>query len=117
MQIVRGAALRGRDGHWDIAIEGETIAAVDRRLEASAEAEIEAEGRLLTPAFVNAHVHLDKCMLGDVMRPNESQTLQEAIEITWDHKRGYTHRGDRGPCRPGRRAGNRKRDDRGAGVR
>jgi hypothetical protein len=28
-------------------------------------------------------------MLGDVMRPNESQTLQEAIEITWDHKRGY----------------------------
>jgi cytosine/adenosine deaminase-related metal-dependent hydrolase len=32
-------------------------------------------------------------MLGDVMRPNESQTLQEAIEITWDHKRGYDPNG------------------------
>jgi cytosine deaminase len=29
-------------------------------------------------------------MLGAVMRPNESQTLQEAIFITWDHKRSYT---------------------------
>jgi cytosine deaminase len=29
-------------------------------------------------------------MLGDVMRPNRSKTLQEAIYITWDHKRRYT---------------------------
>ena len=52
--------------------------------------EIDATGRLVTPPLVNPHVHLDKAHLGDLMRPNRSQTLQEAIEITWDFKRSYT---------------------------
>lgn len=82
--------LRGRDGTWDVAIDGETIAAVEQRVDAEAEREFDGSGCLLVPGFVNCHVHLDKCMLGDVMRPNESQTLQEAIYITWDHKRNYT---------------------------
>lgn len=89
-QIIRNVALRGRDGAWDVAIEGESIAAVEESIEGSAERELDGEGCLLSAGFVNAHVHLDKCMLGDVMRPNESQTLQEAIYITWDHKRNYT---------------------------
>jgi cytosine/creatinine deaminase len=90
MRVIRGARLRGRDGLWDVAIEGEKIAAVEPKVDVDASEELDAEGRLLAPAFVDAHVHLDKCMLGDVMRPNESQTLQEAIQITWDHKRDYT---------------------------
>jgi cytosine deaminase len=88
--VIRNAAIRGRDGTWDVGVEGEAIAAVDRSIDGSAEREINAEGCLLSPGFVNAHVHLDKCMLGEVMRPNESQTLQEAIRITWDHKRSYS---------------------------
>ncbi len=89
MRIIRNASLRGREGRWDVALEGEEIAAVEPKVDAGGNWELDAEGRLLSPAFVNAHVHLDKCMLGDVMRPNESQTLQEAIQITWDHKRDY----------------------------
>jgi cytosine/creatinine deaminase len=88
--IIRRAAIRGRDGAWDVGVEGETIAAVEQSIDGSADREIDGEGCLLTPGFVNAHVHLDKCMLGEVMRPNISSTLQEAIEITWDHKRNYT---------------------------
>ncbi|MQA72920.1 MAG: amidohydrolase family protein [Solirubrobacterales bacterium] len=88
--LIRGAYLRGREGSWDLAIEGERIAALDRSLEVSAEREIDGAGCLLVPGLVNGHMHFDKCMLGDVMRPNESQTLQEAIYITWDHKREYT---------------------------
>ena len=52
----------------------------------------DAAGRLVTPPLVNPHVHLDKALLGAVMRPNRSQTLQEAIEITCDFKRHYTER-------------------------
>ncbi|MEA2197238.1 MAG: cytosine/creatinine deaminase [Solirubrobacteraceae bacterium] len=89
-QIIRGARLRGRAGTFDMALEGERIAAVEEHLETPAEREYDAAGGLLVPGFVNAHQHLDKCMLGPVMRPNRSQTLQEAIEITWDHKRAYT---------------------------
>jgi cytosine/creatinine deaminase len=73
-----------------VAIEGEAIAAVEESIEGGADHELDGQGCLLSPGFVNIHVHLDKCMLGEVMRPNESQTLQEAIEITWDHKRSYT---------------------------
>lgn len=88
--IIRKAGIRGREGTWDVAVEGERIAAVEREVDGRADREIDAEGCLVSPGFVNAHVHLDKCMLGEVMRPNESQTLPEAIEITWDHKRNYT---------------------------
>jgi cytosine/creatinine deaminase len=89
MEIIRNVRLRGRTDTVDVAIEGERIAAVEQRVQASAQREYEGGGNLLLPGFVNVHQHLDKCMLGDVMRPNRSQTLQEAIEITWDHKRAY----------------------------
>jgi cytosine deaminase len=88
--VIRNVRLRGRDGTFDVAIEGERIAAVEPEIDGAAGDEHDGGGGLLVPGFVNAHQHLDKCMLGDVMRQNASQTLQEAIEITWDHKRSYT---------------------------
>jgi len=88
--IVRKARLRGETGLLDLAIEAGKIAAIAPRLPARAPVEIDAAGRLVTPPLVNPHVHLDKALLGEVMRPNVSQTLEEAIAITWDFKRAYT---------------------------
>lgn len=87
--IVRNARLRGREATVDIGIQGETIASIRGRIEESAPTEIDAEGDLTTSSFVNPHMHVDKCLLGRTMRPNKSQTLQEAILITWDFKRSY----------------------------
>jgi cytosine deaminase len=89
-QVIRDVRLRGRDDIVDVVIEGDSIAALEPSYEGAVDREYEGERRLLVPGFVNAHQHLDKTRLGDVMRPNESQTLQEAIYITWDHKRSYT---------------------------
>ena len=89
-QVIRDVRLRGRDDIVDVVIDGDSIAAVEPSYEGAVDREYEGERRLLVPGFVNAHQHLDKTRLGDVMRPNESQTLQEAIYITWDHKRAYT---------------------------
>jgi cytosine deaminase len=88
--VIRNVRLRGREESVDVALDGESIEAVEPRYDGDAEREYDGEGRLLVPGFVNAHHHLDKTRLGEVMRPNESQTLQEAIYITWDHKRAYT---------------------------
>lgn len=88
--VVRQARLMGRDGSWDIGIEKGRIAAVERQLPAGKGAEIDAGGRLAAPTYVNGHVHLDKCNLGDIMRPNRSNSFQECLEITWEHKRTYT---------------------------
>jgi cytosine/creatinine deaminase len=89
-QVIRGVRLRGSEDVVDVALEGDSVTAVEPGYDGPADREYEGEGRLLVPGFVNAHQHLDKTRLGEVMRPNESQTLQEAVEITWDHKRSYT---------------------------
>ncbi len=51
---------------------------------------IEAEGSLVTESFISPHIHLDKAMIGDIIEPNLSGTLWEAIEKTWNVKRNYT---------------------------
>jgi cytosine/creatinine deaminase len=89
-QVIRNVRLRGGEGSVDVALDGASIEAVEPRYDGQADREYDGEGRLLVPGFVNAHHHLDKTRLGEVMRPNESQTLQEAIYITWDHKRNYS---------------------------
>lgn len=88
--LIKNARLRGAGNLQDIGIAGDRISVVADSIDDAAEVELDAGGHLVSPGFVNAHLHLDKCMLGDVMRPNETQTLQEAIRITWDHKRDYT---------------------------
>ena len=88
--IVRDARLLDRDGAWEIGVDGGRIAAIDRKIEGGAESVIDAAGRLAAPTYVNGHVHLDKCNLGDVMRPNVTNSFQECLEITWEHKRTYT---------------------------
>ncbi|MDA4124491.1 MAG: amidohydrolase family protein [Thaumarchaeota archaeon] len=62
--IVRQAAVRGRKGRWDVGIENGKISEVQERVSGSAELELPANGRLLTPGYVNIHCHLDKCLTG-----------------------------------------------------
>jgi cytosine/creatinine deaminase len=88
--VVRNARLRGREDTVDIAIEGDRIAAVEPSIDGDAGQELDAAGNLVIPGLVDAHIHLDKCMLNDVMRTNVSQTFRESIEITNEHKRAYT---------------------------
>ena len=88
--IVRNAHRLDQDGQWDIGIEDSRIVEIARRIEPAAAVEIDAGGRIAAPSYVNGHVHLDKCNLGDIMRPNETNTFQECLEITWEHKRSYT---------------------------
>jgi threonine dehydrogenase-like Zn-dependent dehydrogenase len=55
--IVDGSGAAARRG--DVAIAGDRIVAVEDRLDARASREIDAEGRLVTPGFVDVHTHLD----------------------------------------------------------
>ena len=50
---------------------------------------IDAAGRLCVAGFVEPHIHLDKALINEDMRPNVSGTLDEAIEIIWERKRVY----------------------------
>jgi cytosine/creatinine deaminase len=87
--LIRNARLRDLKDTVDIAIDGDRIAAVAPKLSVRAESEIDAGGNLVLPGFFNLHYHADKCLLGEIMRPNISGTLPEAIEITNEFKRQY----------------------------
>jgi cytosine deaminase len=87
--VIRNARVRGHQQPVDIAIDGERISAVGPKLPAQAPTEIDAGGNLVLPGLFNLHFHADKCLLGEIMRPNQSGTLPEAIEITNDFKRNY----------------------------
>jgi cytosine deaminase len=87
--IIRSARIRDRNENVDIAIDGEKISAVAVNYPGRAAREIDASGKLLLPGLFNLHYHADKCLLGEIMRPNVSGTLPEAIEITNEFKRKY----------------------------
>ncbi len=87
--VIRNARIRGRKDAADIVIAGEKIAAVEPKAAGKGRTEIDAGGNLVLPGLFNLHFHADKCLLGEIMRPNVSGTLPEAIEITNDFKRKY----------------------------
>ena len=87
--VIRNARIRGEERLVDIGIEGEKIRNVGEKLAGKGRQELDAAGSLVLPGLFNLHFHADKCLLGEVMRPNVSGTLPEAIEITNDFKRKY----------------------------
>lgn len=85
--IIREARIRGSEALVDIGIEGERIAQIGPKIGTKSKQEISADGRLVSPSFVNPHMHLDKCMVRDLMPPNETFAFDESIELTWAFKR------------------------------
>lgn len=88
--LIRRSRLLDREGEWDIGIAGDCIESIESTVASEAAKVIDVGGALVAPTYVNGHVHLDKCNLGDVMRPNLTHSFSESLEITWNHKRTYT---------------------------
>ncbi len=86
--LIKNARLRGEKKPVSIGIKDGTIQRVGR-ISAKARRTLDAKGGLTTPAFVNAHTHLDKCMLGE-LKPNVSGTFDEAIRNTLYFRTRYT---------------------------
>lgn len=79
--IIRCANLPdGRQG-IDIGIANGRIAAVEPNLQAEAAQSIDATGQLVTPPFVDSHVHMDSALSLGLPRMNQSGTLLEGIAL------------------------------------
>ncbi|WP_227765474.1 amidohydrolase family protein [Zhaonella formicivorans] len=74
--IIRQAKLPDRSELVDIAIQGGNISEVKPCINAEAAQVIEANGRLVSPGFVDAHTHLEKVL---TLEGTEVCTLEEAI--------------------------------------
>ncbi|MBX3578449.1 MAG: amidohydrolase family protein [Rhizobiaceae bacterium] len=88
--IVRGGRLA--DGRTaDIGIRGETIAAIEPRIEATAVRVIDATGDLVSAPFVDPHFHMDATLSYGIPRINKSGTLLEGIALWGELKPLLTH--------------------------
>ena len=89
--LIRHAQLHRRSRLVDIAIQDGIFTRIASDLSAEdATRVIEAGGRLITPPFIDAHVHLDAVLTVGQPRYNTSGTLLEGIEIWSERKAGLT---------------------------
>lgn len=75
-----GVALPGREGRWDLALEGGRVAAVTPASGPGA-------GLLVLPAFAEPHLHADRAYLGGQRRP---ASLDDAIAAVLQARAGAT---------------------------
>jgi cytosine/creatinine deaminase len=87
--IVRGAQLG--DEVLDVGIEDGSVSRIAARLDERAEREIDAGGCLVSPPFIESHVHLDTTLTAGEPRWNESGTLFEGIQLWSERKKSLTH--------------------------
>jgi cytosine deaminase len=87
--VIRRASVAGHERPVDIAVRGERIVRVGAVDERGAE-EFDAAGRLVTPALVEPHIHLDAVLTVGEPRHNRSGSLFEGIEIWGERVRSLT---------------------------
>src|SRR3546814_6281316 len=88
--ILRNARIAGDDRREtvDIGIEKGRIAAIEHRLSAEGR-EIDLGGRLVSPGFIETHIHLDKSCILDRCAAKTGD-LDEAIQEVDKAKKAFT---------------------------
>ena len=79
--IVRHGNLPDGRTNQDIGVQAGRITAVQSALPATAPIEIDAQGQLVSPPFVDAHFHMDSTLSYGLPRVNQSGTLLEGIAL------------------------------------
>ena len=74
----------------DIAIREGKFVAIAPQIAGTASLEINLQGQLVSPPFVESHIHLDSAMTAGEPRWNQSGTLFEGIEIWRDRKQSLS---------------------------
>lgn len=88
--IIRNAKLRDLDNTVDIGVKDGRFEKIDKHIESKGLKEIDAFGNLVSPPFVESHVHLDSSLTAGDPRENESGTLLEGIGIWGEKKKNLT---------------------------
>jgi len=90
--ILRHAQLHRHAGLVDIAVQDGHFVKVANELPVdSGQRELDAEGKLVVPPFIDAHVHLDAVLTVGQPRYNSTGTLLEGIQIWSERKPSLTH--------------------------
>ncbi|MFF5257519.1 cytosine deaminase [Actinomadura viridis] len=90
MKLLRDARLYGRDGRHDVEIAGDRFGRILPAGRGQGETFLDAGGALVSPPFVEPHVHLDTALTAGEPRWNASGSLWEGIAVWSERKRTLT---------------------------
>ena len=91
MILIKNASLVDENELVDILIEKDVFKEIGKNIEVKDDYKtIDAQGNLVTPTFVNPHMHLDKVYTALSGRESRTETLEESIAIMHDLKKQYT---------------------------
>ena len=85
--VVRNVRLRGAGEPCDIGIVGGEITRIEPRIAEAGEREIDGDGGLAIPSFVDSHSHLDKSMMIYQSPPAVTGTITESLARSYVAKR------------------------------
>jgi cytosine deaminase len=89
--IIRNALVYGKPERMDIGILGDKIVRLQTRIKESGSKEIDAEGGLVFPGFVDPHVHMDKCLVLDRLgAQRDFWALEKRIAAMRELKKSFT---------------------------
>ncbi len=88
--LVRNVRLAGREGLFDLAVEGGRFVKIGPDLGLDATRMLDADGGLATPPLVDCHLHLDASLTAGKPRYNASGTLIEGIHVWGELKPSLT---------------------------
>lgn len=93
LNAIVNARLQGREGLYKLTIANGRFADIVALPEpvTAKDNELDATSNLVTPAFVEPHIHLDAAMTAGEPRWNQSGTLFEGIECWSERKATLTH--------------------------
>lgn len=74
----------------DIGIKNGLIAAISIHIPGNGDLELDLQGKLVSPPFVESHIHLDSALTAGEPRWNQSGTLFEGIKIWGDRKKNLS---------------------------
>lgn len=88
--LIKNAKLRDSETLVDILVENGKFGEIKPTLPSTADEIIDAKGHLVTPTFINPHLHIDKAYTALCGRLSRQETLEESIKIMQEIKRDYT---------------------------
>jgi cytosine/creatinine deaminase len=79
--LLRNASVQDSQGRFDFAVDHGIL--IDRGVQLGylANLEIDLEGRLLIPGFVESHVHLDIALMNDWEKPGRPKPFRSPVEL------------------------------------
>jgi len=75
--LIKNAKLRNREEIVDILVSDGKIVSIEKELKLNTDKVFDACGNLVTPTFVDTHLHIDKAYTVSYGRSSKEETLEE----------------------------------------